>query len=237
MRYLIALAIALFLVPSTTFAAIAFDTSKTGGSGVATSPLYYTMTLGGTDTAICVANQGGVSASDTTTNVQIGTIAGTSTATKEGGVQTPSDRFSDLWCLLNPPTGTVTVRVDFTGTFLTSLASAFSGVGAIDAAITKTTGAATTFSISNTTLQNNAWVLAEGDNANATPSAGAATTVRQGATGMALGDSNAAITPAGSATLNFSSVSGTWSGVMVALEPPAAAVLDAANYLTHSIFF
>lgn len=212
----------LFLVPGFAHAAVAFDTSVVGASGVATSPAYYTITLAGTDTAICVGNQGAVSGTDATTNVQIGTAAGTSTATKLGGAQTPSDRYGDLWCLLTPPTGTVTVRVDFTGTFLSSVASAYSGVSTIDAAVITTTATSLTYGIATTPLQAGAWVLAEAINQNRVPTAGSGTTVRSSiSTGIAIADNNLAISPPTSTTLNFiAALSGTWSGVIVALEPP-----------------
>ncbi len=226
---------------SPAYAAIALDTSfeLNSGNSVSVSPAYYSATIGASATAICVGNQGAVSASDSTTNVEIGTISGTSTATREGGAQAPSDRYEDAWCLLNPPTGAhVTIKITFTGTFASSYASSYSGVGSIDGASTATHASASSFALPVTTTVNNAWAWSVADNANAGPTAGTGTTLRQtnAGGGMSIGDSNGAIATAGSYTMNWSQgTSGTWAGTIVALEPPVAAA--AAPFMPFLMFF
>lgn len=219
MKYLLPFLLLFLFHPA--FAAINIDNSSNGVSGVATSPAYYTLVVSSSATAICVANQGAVSSTDSTTNVQIGLVTGTSTATKMGGVQNPTDRFIDLWCLTNPPVGTVTIGVTFTGTFLSSEAASYTGVGSIDAAVTNTSASASTFAITTTPTVDSAWILAAAGNSNRGPTAGAGTTVRQTqSNGLALGDNNAAITPPAATSLNFAvTLAGTWGGVIVALEP------------------
>ena len=228
-----------YLFPALASAAIAFDTSVIGVSGASSGPIYYTITLGPSDTAICIDNAGAVSATDSTTNVQIGTASGTSTAIREGGAQAPGDRYNDLWCLMNPSVGTVTVEVTFT-TFLLSLASAYSGVSLIDAANTTTSGSATSYSISATPTVNNAWTVSGVHNANNAPTAGTGTTFRQNpaGAGVAISDSNGAATSAGSPfTMNYSQSSGgSWAGTIIALEPTAAIPNGTAIFSINGAF-
>lgn len=217
-----------FLIASPAYAAVALDTSFSlnGGNSVSVSPAYYSATIGATATAICVGNQQAVNAADQVNAVEIGTISGTTTITNEGNAQAPGDRHESAWCKLNPPTGAgVTVKVTFTGAYLASYASSYSGVGSIDAASTITSASAATFAIPVTSTLDNAWAWSVADNANAGPTAGSGTTVRQtnAGGGMSIGDSNGVIHPAGTYTMNWSQGSaGSWAGTIVALEPIAA---------------
>lgn len=225
--------ITVLLLPLSANAAVAFDTASMVINSAASSPAYGTITLGGSDTAICVGNAGAVSGTDSVTNVQIGTASGTSTATKMGGVQKPSDRHQDLWCLLNPPTGTVTVRVDFTGTYETAIAAGYSGVLAIDAAHTASGGSSSTFSDTTTPLRTGAWVFGVSGSSNADPTGGANTFGRANCSGcgMLLSDNNLAISPAAATTLAWNvAVPGTWASTMVALEATAAPATASSVY-------
>lgn len=232
MKKLLVIALFLCMVPSSAFAAIAFDTSKNCLNGISSSPGYCTITLGASDTAICVGNAGAVSGSASVTNVQVGTSSGTSSATSMGGVQIPSDRFIDMWCLSNPPTGTVTIQVTFTGTYDASNATSYSGVGAINAAATNTAGSGTTFGITTTPLLNNAWTVSQVGNAARVPSAGSGTTLRAAdSNSSSMGDSGALITPAAAYTMNWaSSASAAWGSIIVALEPTTAVAASPSVY-------
>lgn len=224
--------LAAFGIAAPAFAA--FDNSTVCASGVSSSPAYCSFTVSSSAKVICVPTQGAVSGTDSTTNVQIGTASGTSTATKEGGAQTPSDRYSDMWCLMNPPTGTVTVRIDFTGTFLSAIAASYTNVGLIDAVVSGTGSSATSFSLTTTPTADQAWTVMSADNSNRTPAASTNTTFRNSA-GISIGDSGAAITAPASITMNWTaSIAGTWSGVIVALEPPVASTAKSLAGLVHA---
>ncbi len=140
-----------------------------------------------------------------------------------GGGQPSGDRYTDLWCLLNPKTGTITIEVSFTGNFLSSFASSFIGVGLIDGGASNTSGSATSFTLTSVTTQANAWVV-EGvhNSACSTITAGTGTTIRQNPAGQcfAISDSNSALS-AGSNTQNYTATAGTWAGGIAALEPNA----------------
>lgn len=212
--------------PLSAFAAIAFDTSTIGANGITPgAQTYYTFTAAAGDTAVCVANEGAVSGTDSTTNVQIGTAAGTSTMTREGGVQTPSDRYIDMYCINGTFSGVQTIQVS-ASISLTSLASAYSGTASIDAVVTGSSAAAASLTLTTTPTVVNAWVVSDARNAGRTTVAGTGTTVRQNP-GEAIGDGNAAINPIAATSMQWSPSGGgsfTWGGVIVALEPVVVVV-------------
>ena len=216
----------LLLLPSIASAAIAYDTGIFI-EGPASSPSYKAATLSASDNAMTCTTEGSVSGTDSTTGVYLGTSSGTSTFYKIGGLQTPSDRYVDLWGVRNMPTGNVTLEVTWSS-YVDIYCAAYSGVGSIDATSTNSSTLQTTFAISSTPATTGAWIVAGVRNSGRPVTAGTGTTVRtygQVNTYDVIADSNAGETGGSSYTLNFNNSTASivnWAGVSVALEPASA---------------
>lgn len=214
--------------PSIAFVA-AFDGGNSGGSSTQFS--YNYNVTGGNSQGMLVAAIVGDTTSDNVTTVFYNSVGMTNAVKK----QVTSQRWTYLYYLLNPSTGTNSLQINCSPAcnFILSGAAHYTGVATSSAVDTTNTGnsgaAATTLTTSVTTTVDKDWtVLVEqsydniGDNL--PPSAGAGLTRRtfDAALGTwGLFDSAADITPAGvySMTTTRSSASTTIGHVVAAFKP------------------
>lgn len=221
MKYLAPLL--LLLSPSLAFGAIAFDAATNGGV-LGSSPKTWSHTVTGSNVAlvVCTAH----STATTTDPVTSVTYNGTA-LTKYTFV--PADvalnyYATDLWVLLNAPTGSHTVSISFSSGSMTGVSSSYSGVlGSVEATSSNTTAGATTLTTTLTTLTANDWTVMCGSDGGTSPTAGAGTTYRDTG-GTSLFDSNAAIASPGSTSLTMNWINNKpAAATMIALSPTGAA--------------
>jgi len=204
--------------------AIAFDALSSGnGNGGSLSVAH---TVAGSDRAlvVCIANL-----TDNTDPVS-GDVSYNGTAmTKISETTIGVSRWVGLFLLIAPSTGANNVTATLTGTSNWSVISAsYTGVkqtGNPEDFDTNSDGTAgTTFTISNTSVTNNAWHVACFQ-ASGAIGAGSSTTKRgeqggwSGSVLSGIFDTNAAISPAGANTLNFTCNNSARSSIGLILAP------------------
>lgn len=203
--------------------AIAFD--ATSGANGAGSPNTFAHTCTGSNLILFVAvrAEGGTGAC---TGVTYNSVA----LTKIG--ETNVDENNSLWYLINPATGANNIAVSYTGAYGQAAAASYTGAkqsGVPDASGTNT-GTGTSLAKAVTTVLDNCWVVASGQDNNGAgvTSAGASTTARkQQNNSLVLLDTNEAVTPAGSRTINLSDTSGSAHlSLVVASFAPATDVIS-----------
>lgn len=155
--------------------------------------------------------------------------------------ETTVSEHNSLWYLIAPATGAHTVAVTLgTATFSQSAAASYTGVrqsGVPDASNTSSPGViAPPLNISVTTVADNCWVVASGqDNSGSgIVGAGTATTARifQNNSVILL-DTNGVVTPAGARTLQLTDTAGSAILSLVAASfAPVAVVVPSLHYLS-----
>lgn len=222
----------IFLLPSSTFAAIARDTSANLGSGGAGANITHTYTeaAGNSLLVVCVMysrNSGGA-----TLPVSVTFNGQNLTASETTGTQITTHGFSSLWWIVGQSGTANIVITNRTGDDMFGSATSYTGVsqtGQPDAhAAVGTTGTTVTTNI--TTNINNSWLIGcGGDQVNGPfPTPGANTTFVVTTNGQAgQYDSNGPITPAGATSMSGTDGgnSGSTIGLAVAsFSPPTAVV-------------
>lgn len=205
-----------FTVFSPVFAAINFDSSAGGTTGSGTS-LQYTITVSSTSTflAVSVMSQA---------NGNISAINANGIPLQHVGYKASGGTWGDdLWRLVSPPTGTVTVDVSSTvSTTIQSSASSYTGVDTTSPinATSSCSGTASPFSCGITTTVDNSWIVGGLGGDDGGIGAGSGTTARniQG-TQSGIFDGNQAYTPAGSNQLVITHGSSAEAMVLISLTP------------------
>jgi len=148
------------------------------------------------------------------TSVTWGGVAMTKIATIN---QTTRVNTQSLWYVLNPASGAVTVVDNYASANSPNMTWAvYSGVDSVEASTTLR-NAASSISLSVTTLTANAWVMGFFTNNSGTGTAGANTTGRT-TNVLCIGDTNAPVATPGSTAQNWSA--GTeWTGIVVSMKP------------------
>lgn len=156
--------------------AIAFDAVTDGGNAIATS-LTFSHTVGsGSDRLLVVEMMGATSGSGDGTC----TFNGVS-MTLAGKVQCPADRWTYLFYLLNPDTGTHdVVATSNDSNAVAAVASSYTGVGSYESnANTGTDASIGTITVSVTTVAANAWVFGSAKTGGTALTAGSNSSIRQ----------------------------------------------------------
>ncbi len=197
-------------IPSTSFAAISFDTSIDSGiSG--TSPLVTGMTLAGSATLLYCAAIGQSVTSMTYNGVNM-------TKLNDIGVDTGARHIAS-WYLMNPPTGSNNVAATFTGdTFYDC--SSYIGVGGIDS---DTTASGTPpLTVTLTTSNDNDWTVlgARGATGGTLLSSTSGANQREENTGIgSILLDNGPVTPAGSTNIGVTSGDAYLIATMMSFYP------------------
>lgn len=204
---------------------IAFATSTSGSfySSVTSSTASYS--IAASNTALFVGVVGNIG-SDVITGV---TYAGNA-MTLDGKVNTPGDRWTYLYSLMNAPVGNASYTVTASGaTNIATIAESLTGVASVDVTNTNTASATTTITTSLTTLANNDWTVLDIDApTGATASTG---TIRNTNGGFRIWDSNGPTTPPGTSTVTFTGSSSGWGAIMAAVAPvPAVTTSTVTTY-------
>lgn len=218
--------------------AIAFDAATDLGSTLSGDTLTTAHTCTGTDRILFVGTVGKVN-QDTISGVTYNGVAMTKITT----AQYAARRYSTLWYLINPASGSNNVVITSSETnVIQGLAASYTGAkqsGQPDAQNTGT-ALASSIAVAVTSVADNCWHIMYVGNASggSVSSAGSGTTQRVVGTtffpGNAILDSNSAKTPAGSYTLNNNQTdSGSeLAAVAVSFAPaggaPAASVSNLA---------
>lgn len=211
--------------------AIAWDTAVNANipSGAATVSITWNHTITGSNTYASVATLQAVEASDDITAFTWNT---TGTLTKIGGQRMPSaDRFSGLWNIKAPATGTNAFLVTFTGNFMACTSSSYSGTNQTsqpDSSNAGTIAATTTINPTTTVVAANCWLVGMLSNNNVN----IVSTTNTSRTGnnvfnMNLIDSNG-IVGTGSQALNGTGANATggWGFVVSSVAPFTASVVN-----------
>lgn len=142
-------------------------------------------------------------------------------------------RFSYLWVLQAPPTGSQAFAVQPSG-YAGAAVITYTGAaqsGQVDAH-NKSTSTGATVAVSVTTVADNCWVTGYIDTQDGNkPTAGSGTTSRSAADTQTFFDSNGVVTPAGSKTLNGNSTSGGVSFICASFKPFVAPTTN-GNFLS-----
>lgn len=234
MRKLLSVAIALLLMPSVSFAAIAFDNATVQSS----QSFSYTVT--GTNPVLIAWLDSGA-----TTNPSAVTYNGQSLTLVDAQLMSGGNGKMWLYVLPAPPTGAHTFTVTGASGF-GELVASYSGTdqtNPIESNDSRTTNSGVT-SINETmsSIADNAWHVA-GAFSPQTQSAGTATTRRaEGVVGQgccsrgAVFDNNAAITPPGSNTLNWTLSNSAVFYFGLILVPPAPLSAPPAQQANFILF-
>lgn len=207
-----------FLLPLTSFAAITAGTPSDGKSG--SSPLTYSYTVNGPNAAIIVQARG------PTSDLCTGATWNGNTLTLLG--KNLNGREDYMWgAKVSAGTGNVVITCPGTDLIISNVEE-YDNVGTfVLSGTVKTSGTATTFNQSTTTIADNSWVVWSVTAGAGTIAAGSGTTLRHETVAdpnVAILDSGGPVTPAGSKTLNASASSGTWDGIIAILAPAATTV-------------
>ncbi len=207
MRRILAALIALMLLPSSAFAAIAFDASGTSGGFTLDNPATWTHTTGAGSNIAVVAITFEAANSAPFTGLTIGGV--TATEVQVGGVDQNgvsglggSGQYIQMWYVLNAPASTaLTISVANAGgtDSAAGVSTSYTGVaGGLDASRINGSASTNSFTSALTTIADNSWVVI-GARAHGEPlTAGSGVTFRENTTSLTIGDSNAAVHPAGS---------------------------------------
>lgn len=192
-------------------------------SAVANSSSVSSVSVSGSDTIGIVNVTGGVG-SDTVTNVNWGGVA----MTRIDGILNPSDRYTEVYYIISPPSGTSTIN--FTGgSYYRGASSYYTGVHQttpIDSSATNSSASTTSLSITPTVTASGCWIIAAGKSGGGTQTAaGVLGTMHISADAGAVwfGDSNGTVgTGSQTATINNSSTL-QMAGIAFAIAPVAGA--------------
>ena len=191
------------------------------------NPASNTVAFDGTATNGYLTVQTLIQSNQTVTGVTYNSVAMSQLVTRAGG----AEETLYLWGLANPTTGTndIVVSVSGAGTLVVD-AALYSGAQqttAVEATNNTSGGAATSASISVTTITDNDWLVGyfRGHGGGAF-TAGSNTVVRTaaGEGTRQMVDSGADQTPAGAFSLNVTMSSQAWEAMAFALKPSPAAV-------------
>jgi hypothetical protein len=234
-------AIVLFL-PSSSFAAIAFDNSADGSTATASFSTSYTVS--GSNTLLVVTwNAGGTSASTFT-----GGTYGGQALTSIGFIpsHTGDDSVQSAY-LLGAPTGSNTLTLNWssnTGTIFVAIASynGVSQVGFPDATGTGSPGTnstkVSTFTGSITPSASNVWGIMVGQAGSTAVTAGTNTKVREDEPGsITTTDTNGANTGTFSLEWTFSGSGSQYSALYFSIAPVGAVVTVTPNPFTHAMWY
>lgn len=204
--------------------AIAFDATSSGFTGSGTS-LTFSHTCTGADRILFVGIMGAVD-NDYVTGVTYNGVAMT-LVTKT--LESSGSYYDYLFYLINPDSGANSVVISASpSSFIAACSISYTGASQSAQPDNSTTyasgGAATSHTISLTTVADNCWIMLTGIQHASFPTAGAGTTKRIGnpSTGSpVIFDSNAAKTPAGSTSLVVNLSSSDNFGAIIASFAPA----------------
>lgn len=195
---------------------ITLDTSGSSfASSVTSSTVSYTTS--GSNRILFVGVIGNIS-----TDVITGVTYNGVSMTLVGKVNTPSDRWTYLFSLVNPASGAHSYTVSAsTATNIATDAVSYDGVsqtGQPDATSSNTATATTTITTSITTATNNDWAMIFADGpTGATANASGTNRVTNG--GAQIWDSNVAITPASAYAIKLTGSSSGWGTLMASFAP------------------
>lgn len=218
--------------------AIAFDAATDLGSTLSGDTLTTAHTCTGTDRILFVGTVG-KAGTDTISGVTYNGVAMTKIAT----AQVATRRYSTLWYLINPASGSNNVVISSSETnVIEGLAASYTGAkqsGQPDAQNTNTAVSSSSIAVSVTSVADNCWhmMFVGNTSGGSTSSAGSGTTQRvTGSTffvGNAMLDSNGPKTPAGSYTLNNNQTDGTseLAAVAVSFAPAGGAPASSVSNL------
>jgi hypothetical protein len=223
MKRLLAI-LALCLLPSTAFAAIAFDSGLTSAG----ASFSFTNTAGNFMELVCVSN------TSTAMSATYNSVAMTAKADQQMDTQA---NWIQVFTLMSPATGANTVAVTGANKVFNCTAVSYSGVKTTtqpEVVTPNSAPAAQSITKSLTTLSDNNWVIAA-FGANGVPASYTNVTARAGNTFPYVGDSNAVVHPAGalSQTADLGAGNGTtpWAMVQIAIAPSVAAATPLTSIL------
>lgn len=228
-KYLVVSLAFVLLAPSVSFGAISFDSATADGNHYQAAINGYTFAHTVTTTANRIIFVGGFGSpsSDTITGVTYAGVAMTKiSATSTAG---PDNRYSSLWYLIAPTTGTNNVIITASGGDGTADAVSYAGAcqtGQPDAYTLKNTAGTVSTSITTslTTIADNSWTIIGARNERGGSSAGTGSVIRTNDTsGYGLYDSGGPVTPAGSKSMQISTALTTHFGVVMASFKPDTA--------------
>lgn len=204
--------------------AIAVDATADSGL-LSTSPASFNHTCTGANLLLVVGVFGGVS-SDNVTSVTYNSVA----LTQIGKVQLGTSRYTYLYALLNPATGTHSVTVTWSlGGVTGAVSASYTGVSQSGLPDASGTNSATATSLTGTltVIAANSWMVMVGlaNTQVVSPSTGA--TTRQDwafNSNMKLFDSNGALA-AGSQSMTFTATSSNLTAVFMSFAPVATSTL------------
>lgn len=200
---------------------IARDNSVDSGGFSSSATVNYSFTITGTNPLI-VCTTFGSDSSDSITSVTYNGV----NLNKIASIRTPvNERFSTLWYLLNPATGSHTVSVNGDTNGQASECVSYTGVlqsGQPDNSTTNTATAASSVTTSLTPAANGTWiVLGLRANNGSDPSAGAgATVVQHNSAGIGLFDTNGPVSPPASYSMTINGAALSGYGVVMASFSP-----------------
>lgn len=221
----------LFLIPSLSFGAIAFDAATNGGSQNATGgSVTFSHTTSGSNRILFVAAIGAGNESTAITAVTYNGVA----MTFIDKTLVPANREIYMYYLVNPASGANNVVITGTMDLIGGYAASYTGAAqtqVLDTDVkhsTNTGSSVTSLSVNTTTTVDNSWAVSFIVTQDATNTAGANTTKRIDDTityGLTFNDNNAAITPAGGITESMgASAAHNMAGIIASFAPVAPAV-------------
>ena len=237
MKKLLAIIAILLIFPSTAFAAIAWDAAGSSNGGASwtqnTSSYNFSFTVGSLTNGIMVC---GVTIYSSAVRTVSGITYTGGSMTKINAIAATLEGFNqstELWYGLAPSSGSNTVTITLSGTaeYTTTNCSTYSGVSQSSPIDSNNTGQntsnASSFTLTDTVVGSNTWLVGYAWNRDTSISAGSGTTLRVTNTGSisTLSDS-AAVVGTGSQTQNYN-VTGsaaTWPGGNIIALTPAGAV-------------
>lgn len=210
-------------IPASPFLfAIAYDNS--GEQATSSSNPSFSLTVSGADRIIIIGPDNGSGGTSIITGCSYNSVAATFLTGQSFAGGTAQTR---QYYLVAPATGTNTCAATGSNSDVRVEAASYTGVNQVTPidAYTTQTGSGTSFSPSITTTQNNCYLVFNGQQNQATPSAGTGTIVRQVILGSRFLGDGAAPT-AGVNSLTFTvSPSASWGGSIVSLAPIASTIV------------
>jgi hypothetical protein len=203
--------------------ALAFDTAASSALVNPGTSVTWLHTCTGADGILfvaCFGNNGGAG------NISGATYNGVAMTQIGAAVQVPADRWLYLFYLIAPATGAHSVVVSASASIaLAGLSASYTGAkqtGQPDANSSSTTIAATSFTLSQTTVAYGCWVVAF-FKAGSTPSAGSGLTSRAAAFGMILGDNAMAVAAGATVNETATAASTPWAGIIASVASDSSA--------------
>lgn len=206
--------------------AIAFDAATDGGYLGSGSPKTFNHTVGSGDNRLLIV--GGFDAGSSGTTITGVTYNGVAMTYVNSVKNPPENRFSWMYYLLNPDTGTHAVSISFSSGDVGAWAVSYTGVaqsGQPDANGTDSASGVTSRTTSLTSIADNCWHMMTSRNNVGAAGAGAGATSRvSSAAGGGFVDSNGPKTPAGSYSMNVTTGGGSGgiANVIATFKPAVA---------------